>query len=192
MRLPVDDTRRFLRPIRHLTERCSVSTRRRTLPARKAGVGSERRYAPCVRDLEPVATLLETAAPATLTTYRADGSAITTPVWFRFEAGAFEIVIAEGDPKLDNLRRDARCSLLVFETTPPFRGVAVDGVPEIGAGDVTAVRAAIAVRYLGPDVGARFATERTTPGVLLRLAADDARVWDLSAILPRAPATDRP
>jgi hypothetical protein len=81
-----------------------------------------------VRDREPVATLLETAAPATLTTYRADGSAITTPAWFRFETGAFEIVIAEG---------------------------------------------------------------RTTRAVLLRLAADGARVWHLSAILP-GPATDRP
>jgi hypothetical protein len=42
----------------------------------------------------------------------------------------------------------------------------------------------MAGRYLGAADGARFAAERTHPGVLLRLTTDDPRVWDLSAIVP--------
>jgi PPOX class probable F420-dependent enzyme len=130
-------------------------------------------------------TLLEAASPAVLTTYRKDGSALVSPVWFRWADGAFEVVVAEGDVKLRHLARDKRCILVVFETAPPFRGVEVRGVAELVEGDVTAVREAIAGRYLGLEAGRRFASERRShPGVLLRLDARDARAWDLSAILP--------
>ena len=134
--------------------------------------------------VEELRTLLEAPSPAVLTTYRKDGSALVTPVWFRWENGVFEIVIAEGDVKLQHLARDERCVLVVFESEPPFRGVEVRGVPELVHGDVTASREAIAGRYLGAENGKRFAAERTTQGVLVRLRADEPRVWDLSAILP--------
>jgi PPOX class probable F420-dependent enzyme len=134
---------------------------------------------------EDARTLLEAPSPAVLTTYRRDGSALVTPVWFRWADGAFEVVIAEGDVKLQHLARDERCALLVFETVPPFRGVEVRGVPELVEGDVTGAREAIAGRYLGVDAGKHFAAERRSRrGVLLRLRADDPRVWNLSAILP--------
>ena len=134
--------------------------------------------------IEAVRSLLEARSPAVLTTYRKDGSANTSPVWFRFSAGAFEIVIAEGDVKLRHLARDPRCVLVVFETVPPFRGVEVRCAPELVECDVTPIRADIAGRYLGTHDGARFAAVRTSkPGVLLRLAAEP-RVWNLSAILP--------
>jgi hypothetical protein len=108
-----------------------------------------------------------------------------SPVWFRWNDGAFEVVIAEGDVKLTHLRRDRRCVLVVFEATPPFRGVELRGEGELVEGDVTAARTAIASRYLGARDGERFATERRSkPGVLLRLVPASPRVWDLSAILP--------
>jgi PPOX class probable F420-dependent enzyme len=130
-------------------------------------------------------TLLEAASPAVLTTYRKDGSALVSPVWFRWADGAFEVVVAEDDVKLRHLARDKRCILVVLETAPPFRGVEVRGVAELVEGDVTAVREAIAGRYLGLEAGRRFASERRShPGVLVRLDAHDARAWDLSAILP--------
>ena len=73
----------------------------------------------------------------------------------------------------------------MFEAVPPFRGIEVRGLPELVEGDVTAIREDIAGRYLGTDAGRRFAAARTSkPGVLLRLAASDPRVWDLSAMLP--------
>jgi PPOX class probable F420-dependent enzyme len=136
--------------------------------------------------LGQVRSLLEAPSPAVLTTYRQDGSALVTPVWFRFEDGAFEVVIAMGDVKIRHLARDPRCALVVFEAVRPFRGLEVRGRPELVEGDVTAARLAIAGRYLGASDGRRFAEERRSkPGVLLRLVPDDPRVWDLSRILPR-------
>jgi hypothetical protein len=92
----------------------------------------------------------------------------------------------EGDVKLRHLARDPRCVLLVFEAVPPFRGVEVRGTAELVECDVTSLRADIAGRYLGASRGERFAAERRSkPGVLLRLAASEPRVWDLSKILPK-------
>ena len=135
--------------------------------------------------IEGVRSLLEAPSPAVLTTYRKDGSALVSPVWFRWSDGAFEVVIAKGDLKLHHLARDPRCVLVVFEAVRPFRGVEVRGVSELVECDVSSVRAAIAGRYLGAADGARFTAERTSkPGVLLRLVCDSPRVWDLSGILP--------
>jgi PPOX class probable F420-dependent enzyme len=130
-------------------------------------------------------SLLEAPAPAVLTTYRKDGSAHVSPVWFRFVDGAFEIVIAKGDVKLRHLARNPQCVLVVFEAAPPFRGVEVRGRAELVDADVTAARETIAGRYLGREQGRRFAAQRRSkPGILLRLPADEPRVWDLSPILP--------
>jgi PPOX class probable F420-dependent enzyme len=131
---------------------------------------------PVVTDewVEGVRSLLEAPSPAVLTTYRKDGSANVSPVWFRWAEGAFEIVIAEGDVKLRHLARDPRCVLLVFEAVPPFRGIEVRGMAELVECDVTPLRADVAGRYLGAPGGARFAADRRSkPGVLLRLAASE-------------------
>jgi hypothetical protein len=68
------------------------------------------------------ATLFQAPSPAVLTTYRKDGKAVTSPVWFRFRGDTFEVVIAENDVKLRHLAARRECELLVFETVPPFRG----------------------------------------------------------------------
>ena len=135
--------------------------------------------------LDDVATLLEAPSPAVLTVTRADGSALTTPVWFRWTGEAFEVVIAEGDPKLRHLDRNPRCTLLIFESTAPFRGVEIQGEATLTRGDVTEVRQSIAGRYLGREAGGRFADERVArPGILLRLVAERPRIWSLAGILP--------
>ena len=141
---------------------------------------------PLAEDWLPgVKSLLEAPSPAVLTTYKKDGSALVTPVWFRWDVAAFHVVIAKGDIKLRHLARDPRCILVVFETVPPFRGIEVRGVAELVDGDVTGERVEIAGRYLGSERGGQYAELRKSkPGVLLRLVPDQPRVWDLSAILP--------
>jgi len=129
-------------------------------------------------------SLLEAASPAVLMTYRRAGTAVASPVWFRLHSGALEVVIAEGDIKLRHLARRAECCLTVFEAVPQFRGVETRGAPELVVGDVSEARLAIASRYLGARDGARSAAQRKPHGTLVRLAVDDARTWDLSAILP--------
>jgi PPOX class probable F420-dependent enzyme len=135
--------------------------------------------------LASVRSLLDAPSPAVLATYRKDGTALVTPVWFRWTGEAFEVVIAEGDVKLGHLARSPQCILVVFEAVPPFRGVEVRGMANLVEGDVTWARAEIAGRYLGADDGDRFAAERRSkPGVLLRLIPDAPRIWSLSGILP--------
>jgi len=137
--------------------------------------------------IERFRSLLDAPSPAVLTTYRRNGSAFVSPVWFRWNDGAFEWVIAEGDVKLRHLAANPECILLVFETVRPFRGVEVHGRPDRIDADVAAARREIAGRYLGKEAGERYAAERTKPGVLLRLAAREPRVWDLTPILPSEP-----
>lgn len=129
-------------------------------------------------------SLLDAPSPAVLTLYRADGEALTAPVWYRVHDGALQVVVAINDPKLEHLRRDPRCVLLVFETIPPFRGVQVRGRAALTTDEGAQARLAIASRYLGADRGRAFADiERRPPGVVISLSLGDARAWDLRAAL---------
>jgi len=135
--------------------------------------------------LDDIRSLLKAPSPAVLTTYRKDGSALTTPVWFRFHQGAFEVVLADGDVKRQHLARTPTCLLVIFEVAPPFRGVEIKGEPELVERDVTPEREAIAARYLGRQNGRCFAASRPSPrGTLLRLVPQNPRVWDLTDSLP--------
>ena len=134
--------------------------------------------------LDAVRSLLDAPSPAVLILYRPDGSALVSPVWYRVEGDDFEVVVAAGDGKLAYLSRDPRCVLVVFETTPPFRGVEVRGQAALGTEGVAEARLSIASRYLGADRGRQFAQQRGNRGFVLHLPAKDARVWDLRSLLP--------
>ena len=131
-----------------------------------------------------IAQLSRALLAATLSVYRADGSILTSPVWFRASEGSIEVVIAEGDAKLTALRTDPRAVFVAFETVPPFRGMRVEGVASVAADGVREARLEIASRYLGADAGHRYVEERTKPGVVVRLPLAAARTWDLRALLP--------
>ena len=120
---------------------------------------------------ESMGSLLEAPSPATLTLYRADGTALVSPVWFRLHDQEFEIVVARDDLKVDLLRNDPRAILLIFETVPPFRGVRVAGAATLTPDDRAAARRAIASRYLGPEPGRAYADlERRPPGFVRAMA----------------------
>lgn len=132
--------------------------------------------------LDDVLPLLEAPSPAALALHRADGSIHLSPVWYRWTGEAFEVVIAPGDGKLTHLEHDRRASLLIFEAVPPFRGVEVRGVAEIGTDGVGEARLSIATRYLGAAGGQAVAMRRGDRGVVLSLRSEDPRVWDLSEL----------
>jgi PPOX class probable F420-dependent enzyme len=134
--------------------------------------------------LESVLSLLGAPSPAVLTLHRPDGSALVSPVWFRRNGDALEVVIAVTDGKVNHLRRDPRCVLVVFETVPPFRGLEIRADALLSPDGVADARLAIASRYLGPDAGRRFAATRGDRGFVLRLPLEGARTWDLRSILP--------
>jgi PPOX class probable F420-dependent enzyme len=130
-------------------------------------------------------SLLEGPSPATLTLYRQDGRAITSPVWFRLAGDWFEIVVAATDHKLEHLQRDPHCTLLVFEAVRPFRGVQVSGEAVVIPDDGARARLAIASAYLGAEGGRAYADlARRPPGYVVRLPINAARAWDLADKLP--------
>jgi pyridoxamine 5'-phosphate oxidase-like protein len=136
-------------------------------------------------------SLLDAPSPATLTLYREDGSAITSPVWFRVHEDAFEIVVAATDHKLEHLRRDPRCILLIFEAAPPFRGVEVRSEVTVEADEGARSRLAIASRYLGLEAGRAYAdSARRPPGFVIRLPLKEAHAWSLADKLPRSLTRD--
>lgn len=145
---------------------------------------------PCIVKLDArtdeLRSLLEAPSPATLTLYREDGDAVTSPVWFRVADDALEVVVAASDSKLAHLRRDPRCVLLIFEATPPFRGVLVRDRAGLAFDAGARVRLAIASRYLGADDGRAYAdVERRPPGWIVRLAMEKARAWSLADKIDR-------
>jgi hypothetical protein len=121
---------------------------------------------------------------ATLAVYRADGSILTSPVWFRATDAWIEVVIAEGDAKLTRLRADPRCAFLAFETAPPFRGLRIEATASLSDDGVRDARLQIATRYLGEVAGQRYVEQRTKPGTVVRLPLAGARTWDLRNLLP--------
>ena len=138
-------------------------------------------------DLPPdFQSLFDQPSPAVLTTYRTNGTASVSPVWFRFHQRNLEVVIAEGDPKLRHLERTPRCSLMVFETAAPFRGLRLEGSPRLTPDESNEARLEIASRYLGEEPGRRYVEQRKKKGLVLRIEATKAKTWDLSEILPQA------
>ena len=132
-----------------------------------------------------IQSLLNAASPATITMYREDGEAVTSPVWFRVNDGAFEVVVAASDRKLELLRHDPRAIVLILEASMPFRGVQARGRVSIEPDDRARTRLAIASRYLGPEAGRAYADlDRRPPGFVVRLPLDTANAWDLADKLP--------
>jgi PPOX class probable F420-dependent enzyme len=131
-------------------------------------------------DLSEIGDLLELPTPAALLTYRRDGSALVSPVWFRWDGTAFEVTMAVGDMKPRHLRRDPRTVLTVFEAERPFRAVRALGTAELSRKGVREARLAIASRYLGPDRGERYAEEGGNTGFVMRLGAEHLSVWDFA------------
>ncbi len=76
------------------------------------------------KDLKPadLGDFLAGTDLAVLTTYRKDGSALLSPVWYEWADDGFNVFVFDGDIKLTHLARDLRASVLVAEDKPPYRG----------------------------------------------------------------------
>ena len=128
--------------------------------------------------------LLDAPSAAVLAVYREDGTVLMSPVWFRSVDEWVELVIAEGDAKLERLRVDPRCVFMAFETVVPFRGLRIQADARLVSDGVRDARLAIASRYLGHEDGTRWVDQRTKPGTIVRLPLSAARTWYLGPTLP--------
>ncbi|HEU5243599.1 MAG TPA: TIGR03618 family F420-dependent PPOX class oxidoreductase [Gaiellaceae bacterium] len=130
---------------------------------------------------EDLGELLEEPLVAVLATYRKDGSVLLSPVWHQWRDGGFDVVVYQGDIKLQHLRRDPRASIVVYEHDPPYRGMEVRGEVRLEQGGVEDAFGAMAARYLGPENGRAYAeTVTSSTSVLVRLEPTEVRGWDFA------------
>ena len=133
------------------------------------------------RALEPadLGDLLEQPLVAVLATYRKDGEVLLSPVWHRWRDGGFDVATGSDDVKVRHLRSDGRASLLVYEHTPPYRGIELRTRPILVADGAHEAAREIAVRYLGVEAGEAYVAE-ATDDIVIRLEPGRLRVWDFS------------
>jgi PPOX class probable F420-dependent enzyme len=129
--------------------------------------------------VEELGDLLEQPLLAVLATYRRDGSALLSPVWHEWRDGGFNIVSGSHGIKAKHLHRDPRAAVLVCEQVPPYRGIELDGEPELISEGVGEVGERVATRYLGAPAGADYAAE-AGDDLLIRLEPGTIRAWDFA------------
>jgi PPOX class probable F420-dependent enzyme len=104
-----------------------------------------------------------------------DGRApLAIPIWYLYEPGGeVRFSTGQGSRKVRLLREAGRASLCVQTEDPPYRYVTVEGPALIEESISREERLALAVRYLGPEVGAAWLAANDGPGsVLIRLKPD--------------------
>jgi PPOX class probable F420-dependent enzyme len=88
-------------------------------------------------DTEEARSFLARSDPALLAsvaTVRGDGSPHVVPVWYRWHAERVLVWTTETRAWVRNVRRDARVSVSVHETAPPFAAVLLRGAAEVHTG----------------------------------------------------------
>lgn len=134
---------------------------------------------------------------ATLATYRRDGTALLSPVWFEWDGGGFLVSLVHGDWKELHLRRNPRAGLLIAEEANyPGRALEVSGTATVTPDDGAVAITRIATRYLGDEIARQWLEPlRDFEWDLMRLTPERTRALDhrnvpyLARCEPQYPAT---
>jgi PPOX class probable F420-dependent enzyme len=127
-----------------------------------------------------IAELLAAPKCATLATYRRDGSVLLSPVWHEWRDGGFGVHLGADGINARLLRRDPRCSLVLYDDSPPYRGIELRGQARLTTEDERAALRRVAVKYLGQRDGNAYADAASWSGVVLRLEPGELRIWDFT------------
>jgi PPOX class probable F420-dependent enzyme len=132
--------------------------------------------------VEQLGDLLDLPLVSTLATYRRNGSVLLSPVWHEWHDGGFHVCATRNDVKVRHIRNDPHASLVVYDQTPPYRGVEVSATPVLLEDGPTyaAVLRRIAVRYLGEAEGNAYADTAGERGLVIRLEPGRLRTWDFA------------
>ncbi|MEX2081151.1 MAG: PPOX class F420-dependent oxidoreductase [Dehalococcoidia bacterium] len=132
-----------------------------------------------------LAFLEDMKVPGVLSTLRADGSPITSAVWYAVLDGDVIISTPAGRPKARNARRDERVSFMVDTKEMPYRGVAIEGVAEVLDDPGAELMLTISRRYLGTDLPERI-RERAAAGdrAIIRIRPLRVRPWNFAEPRP--------
>jgi PPOX class probable F420-dependent enzyme len=129
-------------------------------------------------DEEREAFLAE-AHVAILGTVDAKNRPHAAPVWYLYEDGEFVVSTGRGSQKHLNLERNPALSLTIDSRTLPYYAVMMRGTATIGPPISEEDRLRLAVRYLGADIGRRYAeSTRGEDGITLRVRPSKIIVYD--------------
>lgn len=129
--------------------------------------------------VEDLDGFLDEPLVAVLATRRADDSTLLSPVWFEWRDGGFNVWASPSDHgKVEHIRRDPRVSIVVANSTWPYKGVEVRGVATLSNEGFHEVLGRTARRYFGEEAGASFAASFTTAGFVIRIEPGTLRAWD--------------
>ena len=93
--------------------------------------------------------------------------------------GGFSVATGSGGIKAKHLRRDSRASIVVYEHSPPYRGIELRATARLVTDRVGEAVERIATRYLGSPEGARYARE-AGDDLVIRLEPGSLRAWDFA------------
>lgn len=82
---------------------------------------------------------------------------LAVPIWYQYDGTHVTIFTSGESVKAKLLRRAGRATLTVQDETPPYRYVSVEGPVTVSPRRPDDDLEAMAIRYLGPEVGARYA-----------------------------------
>ena len=105
---------------------------------------------------------LREANVAVLSTVDSRGRPHAAPVWYLYDDGVFRISTGVGSQKHKNIEANPNISLVIDQRVLPYYAVMIQGTAEIGPGFSEEDGLTLAVRYLGEDLGKRYAQTQTT------------------------------
>jgi PPOX class probable F420-dependent enzyme len=103
---------------------------------------------------------LREANVAVLGSVDARGRPHAAPVWYLYDDGVFRISTGDGSQKHRNILANPNIILVIDQRALPYYAVMVQGTADIGTAFSDEDSLRLAVRYLGENLGARYA-ERT-------------------------------
>lgn len=126
---------------------------------------------------DEVRAFLDVPRVATLATINPDGTPLLTPLWFARDGDTLLLAVGPNSPKVRNIRRDPRVTLVVLADTQGYTYVTVRGRASFEGGANGAKPREMAIRYLGTEAGARFAErDYIREEIVCRIAVESVRV----------------
>jgi PPOX class probable F420-dependent enzyme len=107
------------------------------------------------------------------------GRAHAAPIWYLYDDGIFIISTGRGSQKHRNVEANPEVSLVIDERVVPYYAVMARGAAEIGPALSSEDHLRLAARYLGEDLGRRYA-ERTSGGDSITIRLRPRRLIEYS------------
>ncbi len=126
---------------------------------------------------DEVRAFLDVPRVATLATINPDGTPLLTPLWFARDGDTLWLAVGPHSPKVRNMRRDPRVTLVVLDDAQGYTYITVSGRASFEGGEDGAKPREMAIRYLGAEAGARFAERDYIRGeIVCRIAVTSVRM----------------